>query len=175
MVNSIKRSIGGIILKNKLKRLKRNRRVVNLNDAGTVAILYALNDQGTYNIISEFVGSLQQQNKKVKALGLVQHKSDTENFLPKLSYDFIYHKDINWFGKPSGVYTEEFLNTDYDILIDVSNDMDYTSEYLFVLSIAKLKVGYSDNSDVIIERDEKKGLKEYLENISHYLSILKRA
>lgn len=150
-----------------------------MNHAKKIGIIYILNSNETYDLVSNFVKHLQGSQKKVKAIGLVEKKSDTERFLPKLSYDFIYHKDINWYGKPKGHYTEDFLKEDFDILIDISRNGNYAMEYLFALSGAKMKITHRQQSgqrqyyDLLIQWDKTKSLDVYLEEVMHYLSIIK--
>ena len=165
---------GRLYLKRKIRAKQRKSEFVSFDDARIVGLLYSLDSVATYECISAYVHKLQDENKKVKAIGLVKKKEDTNRFLPKLSFDFIYTSDINWFGKPSGTYAHEFMNLDFDILIDISEKDDYTAEYLLSLSSAKLKAGQSNICDIMIKQKQGIKLEDYIQEIDHYLRIIKK-
>ncbi|MDZ7740806.1 MAG: hypothetical protein U5Q03_03400 [Bacteroidota bacterium] len=161
-------------LRRKVKALNYPARIVNYEEAGKIGILYTLDTIATYERIAGFVKKLQDEQKKVRALGLVKRKEDTRQFLPKLSFDFIYPGDLNWFGKPGGKYAEDFLLEELDLLLDVTKDDDFAAHYLFSLAKAKLKVGHSGAAAVQINRRQDMSLEEYLKEIDHYIRIIKK-
>ena len=178
LIKRIKQLVGKLFLRYKLRNIDRKGRIISLKDAKYIGLIYILNNEETYETISSFVNQLQQKGKKVKAIGFVENKSDTSRFLPKLSYDFIYRKDLNWFGKPKGHYTEDFLEEEFEILINLSNNGNYAVEYLFALSNAKMKItqqhyGQKQHYDLMIQWEKDKSLRNYLNEIIHYLGIIK--
>ncbi len=161
-------------LKRKLKSRNYPARIINFEEVKKIGILYTLEKTASYEIIAGFVNKLQNENIKVRALGLVKRKEDTTQFLPKLSFDFIYPGDLNWFGKPRGKYAEDFLEEELDLLLDLTEDDDFTARYLFSLAKAKLKVGHSDAAAVQINRKQNLSLDDYLREIDHYIRIIKK-
>jgi hypothetical protein len=172
LISKIKFLAGKLYLSRKVKSHKRITSIINYQEAKHIGLLYTLDDNKTYEAIERYVKKLQNDGKKVKACGLVKEKNESGKYLPKLSFDFINPSNLNWFGKPLGKYAEEFINETFDILIDVSEDMNYPASCILQLSKAKLKVGHSAASDIRIERKQN-NLVEYLKLIDHYIKILK--
>ncbi len=178
ILKKIKHSIARYFLKNKLKKNTRERRFISLKEAKDIGILYLFTNEQDYNAISKFVKLLQDQNKKVKALGFVKQKNLTNRFLPKLSYDFFSQKDINWYGKPSNIFIKDFIEKDFDIIIDMSLQDNYPLQYISGVSKAKLKVGRigeknSDIYDIMLKNEKNTKLDKFINEVHHYLSILK--
>jgi len=179
IVTKIRESTGRIILKREAARLIRERRIMNLGEAKRIGVLYYLTDEPTYRTISDYVKRLQDSGKMVKALGYVESKRMTGQFLPKLSYDFLYPTGLSWNFKPVSHASKEFMETDYDILIDLS-----TSDYLPLLFItglskARFKAGMQSDLraaylDIMINLGEQDGLDELIKQIDHYLSIINK-
>ena len=152
--------------------------MVNLIGARRVGILYTLNEIPDYEKVSEFVAQLQQEHKEVKALGFVKSKSMIHRFLPKLSYDFFTKKDISWFYRPIHTKVRDFMNKEFDLLIDLSAGDTFPLKYIAGLSRAICRVGRfsEDNSsyyDLMIDLKPAMTLDDYLCQIKHYLTIIK--
>ena len=153
--------------------------VVNLNEANHIGIVYYLDDDKTYRLISDFVKNLQAKDKSVKAIGFVKDKYLTKRYLPKLSYDFFYEKDLNWYGRPHGNYVDEFVRTDFDILIDLSNGDVFPIRYLLSRARAKTKIGLFNEKnkellDLFIKTDNYSDIKLLINQIEYYLSIINK-
>jgi len=178
ILKKIKHSIARYYLINKIKKNTREKRFISLKDAKDIGILYLFTNEQDYTAISKFVKLLQDQNKKVKALGFVKRKHLTNRFLPKLSYDFFSQKDINWYGKPSNIFIKDFIEKDFDIIIDMSLHDNYPLQYISGVSKARLKVGRFEKNnldiyDVMIQLEKNTKLDKYINEVHYYLSILK--
>ena len=151
----------------------------NLEEARTIGILYVLNDVPDYELIEGFVTRLQKEHKEVKALGYVRNKNLISRFLPKLSYDFISRRDITWFYKPLHTKVKDFIERDFDILIDLNLQDFFPLKYISGLSRAKGRVGsFSDENmefyDLMLETRQGVTMNEYIEQIHHYLTVINR-
>jgi Family of unknown function (DUF6913) len=172
-VDTIKKMWGEVYLQAKLKKAKHKAEFVNWESASSIGIVYVLDEEKTYRFVENFVKSNSLLGKDIKAIGIVKHKKDMENYLPKLSFDFIYQKDLNWFGKPQGQAALNFQANNFDLLIDVSTGEDYPAKYIFLNAKAKLKIAQFEQADVRIGRLEKDNLAMFFKNIAHYLTLLK--
>lgn len=177
MFTRIRILIGKYNLKKELPRIIRKRKMINLKDARKIGILYILDEVPDYDRVSEFVAKLQHDRKEVKALGFVKNKSLISRFLPKLSYDFFSKKDLNFFYKPFHNNIKDFIEKEFDILIDLSIKDSLPLKYISGLSVALCKVGrFSDEDlacfDLMIDVRKGTGISEYIEQVVHYLSII---
>ena len=150
-----------------------------MDEAGNIGVLYFLPDEPVYRKISAYVKKLQDKGKRVKALGYVESKHLTGQFLPKLSYDFFFPSGLSWNYKPTSTAVREFIDSEFDILIDLSTKNSLPLLFITGLSRAKFKVGMQrDDSaaylDMMISLQEKDGLEELITQIDHYISIINK-
>jgi len=179
MLNSLWNSIGNYFLKRESSGIKRNRSMVDLVHAKSIGILYPLFALPDYTDIELFVTSLQKDHKDVKALGYLQHKEMITRFLPKLSYDFFSHQDLNWYNKPVNAKVNDFIHTEFDLLIDLTMEDIFPLKFIAGLSRARCKVGrYKEENnryyDLMIKVDGPLRLPELIGQIRHYLTIIQQ-
>ncbi len=177
--SNFKISIAKRRLKKDAKRLNRTRKFVNFNDAVKIGILYHLDSEETYRDIAGYVSSLQNKKKRVKIIGLFNGDLQPLYYIPKLSFDLLMSKDLNWYGKPKAEFVSSFLAEQFDVLFYFSNGNTIPLDYIFTLSNAKLKVSNGhediiDNSDFIIDVDEDDGNSQFLNTAIHYLSVINK-
>ncbi|MCK4569464.1 MAG: hypothetical protein KAT76_04185 [Bacteroidales bacterium] len=179
IITNIREWAGRIILKRESARIIRNRRIFNLDEASRIGIIYYLSDEPAYRKISAYVKTLQDAGKTVKALGYVESKRLTGQFLPKLSYDFLYPSGLSWNYKPVSTAAKDFMESDYDILLDLSTEDFLPLLFITGMSKARFKAGMQSCSrsgflDLMISLGDKDGLDELIKQIDHYLSIINK-
>ncbi len=155
------------------------KQVVNLDKAMHVGVVYYLEDDNTHRDVSSFVKRLQDKKKRVYAFAFVKNKYLTRQYLPKLSYDYFYEKDLNWYGKPHGQYVEDFIKKEFDILIDLSDGNIFPIRYLISRATAKTKIGLFNEKnkeilDLFIKTDNISDVKQLINQIEYYLSIINK-
>lgn len=177
MFYKIRTIVGNYFLKEELLKTVRERKMTNLRDAKKIGILYTLDDVPGYDTVSEFVSRLQHDHKEVKALGFVKKKILVSRFLPKLSYDFFSVKDTNWFFKPIHTNVTDFIEKEFDILIDLSMKDSLPLKFISGLSMAHCRVGrFSEANrvcyDIMIDLTKPMSLNDYMLQIIHYLTVI---
>jgi hypothetical protein len=160
-----------------LRETERDRRIINLNQARRIGILYSLDDIPDYDTVAVFVAELQHEHKEVKALGFVKNKNLVSRFLPKLSYDFFSKKDVNWFNVPVHPKVKDFIQQPFDVLIDLSLKESLPLKYIAGHSMAHCRVGrFTDVNtccyDLMIDAVSTMPLNEFIRQVKHYLSII---
>ncbi len=176
-IQNTKIKIGLGILKTKIKKLSRNRGVFNLNNAKNIGIIYNATNQTTYNTALKFIKYLQEKNIKVNSLGFVNSKEVLNFYETSSDVDFFSKNNLNWYGKPNNPNTNEFIEKEFDVLIDLSLVDDFPLQYIVALSKAKFKVGrYTTDEgyyDFMINVEEKKEIDFLIDQIKHYLTMIK--
>jgi len=175
----IKEFAGNHYLNKHLPKNQRFRKIINLDDAKEIGIIYVLKDEQTYNHITRFVKLLQDKQINVKAIGYFDGDIRPIYAIEKLSLDYYDRNNLNWYGKPKSNYVTDFCKTDFDILIDLSLENIFQTKYLAALSKAKFKAGKDgENNEVIfdlmIDINQKTTLDEFITLIIHYLSIINK-
>lgn len=179
LIEDIQKKIGQYILKRELLHFSRKKTLFNIEDAKTFAILYDSSDKENIDLVKKYVLYLKELRKKVKVVGYHSLKNIPEFTYSKLEYEYFSRNDLNWYLKPAGVFLDNFINEDFDVLIDLNITDQFPLEYIASLSKAKFKVGkYSlrkkDTFDMMIEMDKDKSFKFFLRQVDIYLSMINK-
>jgi hypothetical protein len=179
MINQVRNFLAKASFRKDASGIIHARNMMNLADARCIGIMYVLNDVADYDIVAGFVSRLQHERKEVKALGFVKNKILISRFLPKLSYDFFSRKDVTWYYKPIHSKVRDFIEKEFDILIDLNLQDFFPLKYISGLSKAKCRVGrYSESNmdfyDLMLEPKPGITMNEYIDQIHHYLSVINR-
>lgn len=178
-IDNIRQSIGNYFLKKDIAKVNRSRSIMNLDDAKTIGIVFNASEEATYCIVNDFVRFFQDNQKTVKALGFANFNRLPHYCFPKLTFDYFTKRDLNWYYKPGNSRVNDFINQEYDIVIDLCMHECFPLTYIFGLSKAKFKVGrfgekYSDIYDFMLNVNHKISMESYIKEIIHYLSIINK-
>ncbi len=163
--------------KKKFGKRLRNRKFFNLDSAKTFGVVFDASSEANYNRVSSFVRYLQSHKKKVKAIGYISHKELPHYVMQDISYDFILHKNLNAFLKPTSIHAQDFINMEFDVLVDFNLYDNPVLRYVSGLSMAKFKIGFFNEAneeifDFMLQGIEKDNMAEYVKEVLHYLEIL---
>jgi hypothetical protein len=185
LIKGIRNKARAYFLHKKLSAVKRNRKLVSINAATSVGILFELTDQETYFSVQKYLQKLQEKKVKVKALGYASNKVVTSQFLPVLTFDFFKDKQVNWIGFPKTKVAQDFIDTEFDICINIASENVFPLHYIAGLSKARLKVGpfsqelsgLGENDliliyDILLRTEVSHDQVNFLETIHEYLTIL---
>lgn len=176
IILKIKEKIGSIVLKNKTKS-NRKRGVYNFETAKKVGLILNANNQATYETAREFMKYIQKFGANAASIGFVDSQEVLNFYSRQIGMDYFSKKNLNWYGKPKNPKVLDFIQMDFDILIDLSLKDYFPIQYIVAASNAKFKIGRfkKDKSyyDLMIDISENNSLDFYIEQIKHYLSILK--
>jgi hypothetical protein len=154
--------------------LVREKKQVNLGNARTLALLYYLPDEDTYKKAELIVTALSDLGLKTRVVCYTDLNIAPHYFIPKISQDIITAKDVNWRYQPVKPFAKEFINTDFDILIDLSLNEYLPLYYCAALSKAVLKVGrFREDEhhvyDLMIHSAPEDTIDSFAEQVIHYL------
>lgn len=57
--------------------------------------------------------------------------------------NILTHKDLNWYGLPKPGPVDDFINTEFDILLNIALNQSLQFDYVTALSRARFKIGSS--------------------------------
>ncbi len=177
-ISGIKKRVGNIILDRNISRLERTKKLISLSDARNIGIVYLVSNQGIFNKVKLLIRKLNSPYRQVMALGFVDRDSIPDYCVAANSGYYFDKKDLNWYGAPKNDYIKEFINKEFDVIIDLTLEDVFVLQYIIALSKSKLKVGRFSKSmvkhyDLMIKNDKKALSDEYIDQILHYLNILK--
>jgi hypothetical protein len=185
LIQKIRTNAGNYFLHKGIDSLSRSKKLININSAGSIGILFELTEESVYYSIQKYLQKFQEKKIKVKALGYASNKQVTNHFLPVLSFDFFDHKQTNCIMVPKAPCVQDFIDADFDICINIASENVFPLKYIAGMSNARLKVGaYSDATpgkkynqlaeiyDIMLLAEESHDQIAFLENIHEYLTIL---
>jgi len=175
MFQNLRKRIIHYFISRAIKRSGREKVATNIERAKTVGILFTLEDEKYYELVSKFIEDLSSKKKTVHALGFVPSKHIPGYFISKLKIDIFTPKDLNLFGVPVSGVIKEFINKKFDILIDLTL-VDYLPiEYIASVSHAGFKAGrYREDMvkhfDFLVKKSEEMNESAYLKYFLDYLT-----
>ncbi len=175
IIRHIREKFARSFLLQQLNDMERERKQINLDSARTLALLYYLPDEATYKTVESILSRLADINLKVRVVCYTDLKIIPHYFIPKISQDIITAKDINWRIQPQKPFVKEFINTEFDILIDLSLTDHLPLLYCAALSKARLKAGRFQEDhqlfyDLLIHAGPEETIESFAGQIIHYLS-----
>ncbi len=179
LIQSLKNAIGKYFLSLEIASFSRKKTFMNMEEAKSVGILFDATEAGNFELVKKYIVYLKEMKKRVKAIGFYNLKQTPPMAYSKLEYDFFTIKDLNWYNFPDSIYVRNFIEDEYDILLDLNINDLFPLRYVSSLSKAKFKVGKkndrnSDIFDMMIDADASKGMKYFLKNIDTYLFIINK-
>ena len=152
--------------------------MVNLNDARTLGLVFQVKDEKEYRKVKDFIEHISYGHRKVLTLGFVDGKGIPSWCVEANSGYFFDRQSLNWWKGPKNDYLVKFLEKDFDLLIDLTRNDDFTTRYLVGMSKAKFKAGLrrplsESYLDLMIELKKEAPMEELTKQLIHYLSLLK--
>ncbi len=178
MNRKLKNKIANYLFMRQLRHHKRHHKSVSFQEAHKIGILYDATNEKNYDIIKNLVKEIRSHHKEVQALGYFNRKNLPANRFAKLGLDFFTKKSVNWYMKPGNPIVHNFIQTDFDILINLNIEKCFPLKYISAHSKAKFKIGRWDRRnapicDMMIHTDENIPLAKFIEQIMHYLNLLR--
>lgn len=181
ILKKIKQLIANNYLKLELKDIVREQKPnkFSFGQTKTVGIIFDATSAEDFELVKRYVLYLRENRKKVKVLGFYPSKRVPDMTYSKLEYDFFSEKELNWFGKPADMIVKNFINEDYDLLLDLNISDHFPLKYISALSKASFKVGKYNEKDVdiydmMIDSDNTKTLKYFLRQVDIYITMMNK-
>jgi len=174
MINYIKQ----ILFKRCLKKHKvsRQKTLISLEQVRSMAVLCQITDEGSYKEVHNLFSKLHSPKRTMWLMGYIDERNVPFYCLPQLTADYFARKNLNWFGKPDFVQLHDFLQKDFDILIDFSRNDLAPLRYILSSSKAKLIIGANEFSqefyDIFIKDETNWDYLTLLKHIHNYLHKL---
>jgi hypothetical protein len=174
----IQEFIGSKLLKYNAKKVVRHIHANNFEHAKTIGIIYDAIDQNQHKKITTFADSIMKNyGITVQMVGFVSNAELRTAFSGQFGCKYVTKKDFSWYGIGENSIITDFINTPFDILIDISVETIYPLHYMTTLSVAGFKVGrYIEENmhfDLMIDIQKENNIDYLIEQIHIYLSMIK--
>lgn len=180
-IDDIRRFFGEKRLAAKLN-VDRHPRVHNFDDARSVGILYKEKGEGFYILVKQYVKYLRSEHgiRDIMALCYIDEKGAVPHYhVHKLKFDYFQKNQLDWRFEPQCDQVRNFVETEYDILIDLEREPSLPLQFVLAESHARFKIGQyqKDNEkyyDLMIDVSKDATFDEYIKQINHYLTLINR-
>jgi len=157
------------------KNLRTKRSSVDFDRAETVALLFDATELNNREVVLKFAKSLEKKGKKVRLLGFVNIKEETDN----LAFPNFNQKELDLALLPTkSTDAQEFMKRDFDILINLSLDETVPLEYIAAMSNAKFRVGpFTERTvcyELMIDVTKKKSLDAFIHQAQFFLEKMNK-
>jgi hypothetical protein len=171
--------IGNSILLKRIANIRRKIFYSNIGQIKKIGIVWDASKTQDFSSLSKFYQKMHERNIDVKILGFYPGKELPNQYTAIRYLSCIRRKEINYFYIPVSTETDVFINTKFDVLIDINFEKSFPLFYITSLSSASFKVGLFDSQsgesifDLMIELKKPVSIENYLEQVIHYLEMIK--
>ncbi len=148
----------------------KNKVACNLNEVKTIGIVLDAKQEHFVKYAIQYASQQKKEGKTVSVLAYAP-KNFTIEGLPCFTKN-----DINWYCKPVNPIVVDFINQDFDILLNFCPDELLPLESICALSSAKFIIGNSLNHlhsyyDILLKLNNSNAPSSFIENVHHYLTL----
>ncbi len=171
--------MGNSILAKKLEKARRKVSYTDINRIKSIGVVWDASNTGEFAILSGFHQKMNERGISLTILGYYPEKELPDQYTALRYLTCLRKKEMSYFYLPVSPEADKFINTKFDILIDINFEKVFPLLYVSSLSAATFKVGLfekeSGNSafDLMMELKKPVNVDEYLTNVIHYLEMIK--
>ncbi len=175
MKKTFRQKIGRYLFLREFRNNRKSSGIVSYNDAKSIGILYDSTNENHYNLVKKYVRMMREQDhKEVLALGYFDGKDLPPMRFAKLGLDFFTRKDLNWYFKPIAPVVKNFVQREFDILIDLHTGNNVPFRFIVASSKASFKIGKYDHLsvpfyDFMLSVSDSLSFPQFIEQVNHYL------
>jgi len=181
LFKSLRLKAGFNVLKKRAIRVKRNRGFVNLNTAGTLGIVWDITREDDLIPISDLILQMNERGIRVEVIGIFQGKLLPDKLTALRYITCLKREDLSYFYLPKTPESDKFINTPFDLLIEITSRNSLPVRFITTLTPARCKISSSrgesadrDYADITISTIKVIDTREYLKQVVAYLEIINR-
>jgi hypothetical protein len=176
-MDNIKRKLSDFSFQRKASP-KREVKVINIKKAETIGVVYRADDDETKELVERYVKFLKEYKIKCKTLGYYNRDELPRYVTPKLEFDYFLKKDLNWKLETQLPEVLNFVQSEFDILIDTTVKEDEVIRFVVKDSKAQFKVGCakkeSNDLDFTINLQPEEGVRQLMKGLDNYLHLINK-
>lgn len=178
LFKNVRLKIGKRILDKKLSKTKRSVSYSNISHVKKIGIVWDASLPEDFATLSRFHLKMSERNIEVKILGYFPGKELPDQYTAIRYLTCLRKQEINFFYQPVSSESDTFMNTGFDVLIDINFKKIFPLQFITSLSRAGLKAGLFDSEtteypfDLMMEMKKPVNIDDYLSQIVQYLEII---
>ena len=178
LFGAIRLKIGNSILSKRIRKIRRKVFYTNINRIKSIGIVWDASKPEDFVVLSEFYQKMNERKINMTILGYYPGKELPDQYTALRYLSCIRRNELSLYYIPISAETNAFISKMFDVLIDINFDKIFPLEYISSLSKASFKVGLFGNGttgntfDLMIELKKPVSLRDYLDNVIHYLEMI---
>lgn len=179
VLDGLKYKLGLKMIQKELNANKRKSKVFNYAQAKSIGIIYPIKDKDFQFFVTKYVDYLRKEVgfKTIQTIGFYDSKEEPVFLDLGSKFQFFNKKDLTFSLKPKSQEVETFIQTPFDILIDLSENYVVPLKYIQAKSVASFKVGryneaFEKHYDFMVNLPQNASVKEYIDQVNYYLNYI---
>ncbi|MFZ2340999.1 MAG: hypothetical protein WAW07_14915 [Bacteroidales bacterium] len=178
LLRNLRIRIGKSNLAGRIARIRRKPLYINFFHIRTIGIIWDAAIPDDFSVLTRFHQKMAEQNKDVRILGYFPGKELPDRYTAIRYFTCIKKNELNFLYCPVNPDVESFINTKFDLLIDINFRELFPLFYASSLSQAGIKVGLSGENpetspfDLMISMKNPVNIEKYLDQVLHYLDMI---
>jgi hypothetical protein len=179
LFKNLRLNYGRSVLRKRSASVKRVSKSFNFSTTEKIGILWDATDDSGYHDLLAFNKKLTESGKHIEVLAWIPGKTVSDKLIGLTNMKFLKTTDINFAFIPFSEDAKSFMGKKYDVLIDINPSRVFPLTYIAALSPSPMKVGVDNDSDtqnspydLMIQTGRVINIGTFLEQVSHYLSII---
>ncbi|HUS86574.1 MAG TPA: hypothetical protein VMW76_04970 [Bacteroidales bacterium] len=177
LFKNIRLSIGKSIIRKRLGKTHRVKKFNNLRNAHKIGIVWDGTFISEFSSITNFHREMHDRGIQIDIICYFPGKILPNEYTALRYLTCFKRSDLGLFYCPETPEVEEFINTPYEIIIDINFGRHFPLYFITSLSKAEFKVGASNTInhntlDMTIELSGKDSITYYLDQVKHYLEMI---
>ena len=177
-IKNIKDAIGNYLLKGMvIKKVRPSKPMPSFNTINEIGIVYDANSENQEEQVNQIANYLRQEGKKVFTLGYIDAKQLPAKAKFNISASYYWHESLTKFNLPDKQKLSSFLNTEFDLLMNLFFVKELPLQAIAGLSKSKFIMGANIQgalpyNDFLIDTGDKKELSNLGLQMIHYLKVI---
>ena len=158
------------------RKQKRAANIISLTNARSIGILWNPLDEESIETYESLRKILNEKGIKSFGIAYISSKREKDTLSTVSNSWLMNNSNVSFFGRPKSGDGIQFVQQEFDILIDLSISKSIALQYLLINSLAKFKVGWKSDDpnfyDLEIDVTANPQCRFLMEQIIHYLEEL---
>ena len=175
MLNALKKKFILFIIRRNALNTKLRGEQVSIYTAKTIGMAAVVDSKERFDSLVKLKKTIESYGPRVSVLAFAPFKVIPEYFNTQMQMEVFSMKEVNVFGIPKGDRVRRFINSEFDMLIDLTVEEINPMYYLAGMSKSVIKAGkyreqMQETYDITIHLEEEMNYQEFQFAMKNYLS-----
>jgi hypothetical protein len=174
---SLSRRILKYLIRQHLKKVRHNSNGVNYKNAVRIAVLSESQTIDTSQYIIDFISDLKKDTKEITTLEYLNNSIKLSVKSWKQTQFYLHKQNLNFLNLPKKEPLREYLEKEFDIVINLCITNNIYLHYISTITNAKLKIGpyypeFESCYDFMIDINENTDINTFVNSVDTYLKMI---